>query len=43
MKFLPSWFFYEQLLSGIIAEWKYLGTTATEPQSVRPRKVTEWC
>lgn len=28
-------------VSGIIAKWKRLGTTATQPRSGRPRKVTE--
>ncbi|CAI9578669.1 unnamed protein product, partial [Staurois parvus] len=28
-------------VSGIITKWKQLGTTATQPQSGRPRKVTE--
>ncbi|CAI9605716.1 unnamed protein product [Staurois parvus] len=29
-------------VSGIITKWKQLGTTATQPQSGRPRKMTEW-
>ncbi|CAI9616266.1 unnamed protein product, partial [Staurois parvus] len=29
-------------VSGIIPEWKQLGTTATQPRSGRPRKMTEW-
>ncbi|CAI9611633.1 unnamed protein product [Staurois parvus] len=29
-------------VSGIITTWKQLGTTATQPQSGRPRKMTEW-
>ncbi|CAI9542656.1 unnamed protein product, partial [Staurois parvus] len=28
-------------ISGIITKWKQLGTTATQPQSSRPRKMTE--
>ncbi|CAI9553663.1 unnamed protein product [Staurois parvus] len=28
-------------VSGIITKWKQLGTTATQPPSVRPRKMTE--
>ncbi|CAI9575580.1 unnamed protein product, partial [Staurois parvus] len=28
-------------VSGIITNWKQLGTTATQPQSGRPRKITE--
>ncbi|CAI9616451.1 unnamed protein product [Staurois parvus] len=28
-------------VSGIITNWKQLGTTATQPQSGRPRKMTE--
>ncbi|CAI9598268.1 unnamed protein product [Staurois parvus] len=28
-------------VSGIIAKWKQLGTTATQPRSGRPRKMTE--
>ncbi|CAI9576110.1 unnamed protein product, partial [Staurois parvus] len=28
--------------SGIITMWKQLGTTATQPQRGRPRKLTEW-
>ncbi|CAI9604514.1 unnamed protein product [Staurois parvus] len=29
-------------VSGIKIKWKQLGTTATQPRSSRPRKVTEW-
>ncbi|CAI9576897.1 unnamed protein product, partial [Staurois parvus] len=29
-------------VSGIIAKWKQLRTTATQPQSGRPHKMTEW-
>ncbi|CAI9621309.1 unnamed protein product, partial [Staurois parvus] len=29
-------------LSGIITKWKQLGTTATQPRSGRPRKMTDW-
>ncbi|CAI9588628.1 unnamed protein product [Staurois parvus] len=29
-------------VSGIITQWKQLGTTATQPQSGRPHKMTEW-
>ncbi|CAI9594620.1 unnamed protein product, partial [Staurois parvus] len=29
-------------VSGIITKWKQLGTTAIQPQSGRPRKMTEW-
>ncbi|CAI9570522.1 unnamed protein product [Staurois parvus] len=29
-------------VSGIIKKWKQLGTTATQPPSGRPRKMTEW-
>ncbi|CAI9556622.1 unnamed protein product [Staurois parvus] len=29
-------------VSGIITKWKQLGTTATQPQSGRPRKMIEW-
>ncbi|CAI9541245.1 unnamed protein product [Staurois parvus] len=28
-------------VSGIITKWKQLGTKATQPQSGRPRKMTE--
>ncbi|CAI9577171.1 unnamed protein product, partial [Staurois parvus] len=28
-------------VSGIITKWKQLGTTATQPSSGRPRKITE--
>ncbi|CAI9563546.1 unnamed protein product [Staurois parvus] len=28
-------------VSGIITKWRKLGTTATQPQSSRPRKMTE--
>ncbi|CAI9563313.1 unnamed protein product, partial [Staurois parvus] len=30
-------------VSGIITNWKQLGTTATQPRSGRPRKMREWC
>ncbi|CAI9618139.1 unnamed protein product [Staurois parvus] len=30
-------------VSGIIIKWKQLGRTATQPQSGRPRKMTERC
>ncbi|CAI9585108.1 unnamed protein product, partial [Staurois parvus] len=30
------------IVSGIITKWKQLGTTATQPRSGRPRKMTEW-
>ncbi|CAI9579181.1 unnamed protein product, partial [Staurois parvus] len=29
-------------VSGIITKWKKLGNTETQPQSGRPRKMTEW-
>ncbi|CAI9533677.1 unnamed protein product [Staurois parvus] len=29
-------------VSDIITKWKQLGKTATQPQSGRPRKMTEW-
>ncbi|CAI9574965.1 unnamed protein product, partial [Staurois parvus] len=29
-------------VSGIITKWKQLGTTATQPPSGRPCKMTEW-
>ncbi|CAI9566877.1 unnamed protein product [Staurois parvus] len=29
------------IVSGIITKWKQLGSTATQPQSGRPRKITE--
>ncbi|CAI9619249.1 unnamed protein product [Staurois parvus] len=29
-------------VSGNITKWKQLGTTATQPRSGRPRKMTEW-
>ncbi|MCJ8740981.1 hypothetical protein PDJAM_G00065380 [Pangasius djambal] len=32
----------ESTVSGIITKWKQLGTTATQPRSGRPRKITEW-
>ncbi|CAI9576822.1 unnamed protein product [Staurois parvus] len=32
----------QSTVSGIITKWKQLGTTATHPQSGRPRKMTEW-
>ncbi|CAI9594200.1 unnamed protein product [Staurois parvus] len=28
-------------VSGIITKWKQLGTTETQPQSGKPRKITE--
>ncbi|CAI9622083.1 unnamed protein product [Staurois parvus] len=28
-------------VSGIITNWKQLGTTATQPRSARPRRMTE--
>ncbi|CAI9623689.1 unnamed protein product [Staurois parvus] len=31
----------QSTVSGIITKWKQLGTTATWPQSGRPRKMTE--
>jgi len=31
----------QSAVSGIITKWKRLGTTATQPQSGRPRKMTE--
>ncbi|CAI9554034.1 unnamed protein product [Staurois parvus] len=31
----------QSAVSGIITKWKQLGTTATQPQSGRPRKMTE--
>ncbi|CAI9615799.1 unnamed protein product [Staurois parvus] len=31
----------QSTVSGIITEWKQLGTTATQPQSGRPCKMTE--
>ncbi|CAI9586182.1 unnamed protein product, partial [Staurois parvus] len=30
-------------VSGVVTKWKQLGTTATQPQSGRPCKMTEWC
>ncbi|CAI9612156.1 unnamed protein product [Staurois parvus] len=30
------------IFKGIITKWKQLGTTATQPQSGRPCKMTEW-
>ncbi|CAI9536172.1 unnamed protein product, partial [Staurois parvus] len=33
--------FPQPTVSGIITKWKQLGTTATQPQSGRPRKMTE--
>ncbi|CAI9615933.1 unnamed protein product, partial [Staurois parvus] len=32
----------QSTVSGIITKWKQLGTTATQPQSGRSRKMTEW-
>ncbi|CAI9583812.1 unnamed protein product, partial [Staurois parvus] len=32
----------ETTVSGIITKWKQLGTTATQPLSGRPHKMTEW-
>ncbi|CAI9546412.1 unnamed protein product [Staurois parvus] len=32
----------QSTVSGIITKWKQLGTTATQPRSGRPRKMTEW-
>ncbi|CAI9548127.1 unnamed protein product [Staurois parvus] len=29
-------------VSGVITKWKQLGTTSTQPQSGRLRKMTEW-
>ncbi|CAI9555618.1 unnamed protein product, partial [Staurois parvus] len=29
-------------VSSIVTKWKQLGTTATQPRSGRPRKMTEW-
>ncbi|CAI9548634.1 unnamed protein product, partial [Staurois parvus] len=31
----------QSTVSGIITKWKQLGTTATQPPSVRPRNMTE--
>ncbi|CAI9541336.1 unnamed protein product [Staurois parvus] len=31
----------QSTVSGIITKWKQLGTTATQPRSGRPRKMTE--
>ncbi|CAI9547203.1 unnamed protein product [Staurois parvus] len=31
----------QSTVSGIISKWKQLGTTATQPPSGRPRKMTE--
>ncbi|CAI9619609.1 unnamed protein product, partial [Staurois parvus] len=33
----------QSAVSGIIKTWKQLGTTATQPQSGRPRKMTQRC
>ncbi|CAI9539105.1 unnamed protein product [Staurois parvus] len=33
----------QSTVSGIITKWKHLGTTATQPRSGRPRKMTERC
>ncbi|CAI9572923.1 unnamed protein product, partial [Staurois parvus] len=32
----------QSTVSGIITKWKQLGTTATQPPSVMPCKMTEW-
>ncbi|CAI9559960.1 unnamed protein product [Staurois parvus] len=32
----------QSTISGIITKWKQLGTTATQPRSGRPCKMTEW-
>ena len=32
----------QSTVSGIITTWKRFGTTATQPRSGRPRKITEW-
>jgi len=32
----------QSTVSGIITKWKRLGTTATQPRSGRPHKLTEW-
>ncbi|CAI9584104.1 unnamed protein product [Staurois parvus] len=32
----------QSTVSGIITKWKQLGTTATQSQNGRPRKMTEW-
>ncbi|CAI9581930.1 unnamed protein product, partial [Staurois parvus] len=32
----------QSTVSGIIAKWKQLGTTSSQPRSGRPRKMTEW-
>ncbi len=34
--------FPQSTVSGIITKCKQLGTTATQPRSGRPRKITEW-
>ncbi|CAI9552519.1 unnamed protein product, partial [Staurois parvus] len=31
----------QSTVSGIVTKWKQLGTTATQPRSGRPRKITE--
>ncbi|CAI9601489.1 unnamed protein product [Staurois parvus] len=31
----------QSTVSGIVTKWKQLGTTATQPPSGRPRKITE--
>lgn len=31
----------QSTFSGIITKWKRMGTTARQPQSIRPRKITE--
>ncbi|CAI9545848.1 unnamed protein product [Staurois parvus] len=32
----------QSTVSGIITKWNQLGTTATQPRSGRPHKMTEW-
>ncbi|CAI9613638.1 unnamed protein product [Staurois parvus] len=32
----------QSTVSAIITKWNQLGTTATQPRSCRPRKMTEW-
>ncbi|CAI9586303.1 unnamed protein product [Staurois parvus] len=32
----------QSTVSGVITKWKQLGTAATQPQSGRPQKMTEW-
>ncbi|CAI9562578.1 unnamed protein product, partial [Staurois parvus] len=36
-----SFLLLQSTVSGIITKWKQLGTTATQPRSVRPHKLTE--